>query len=267
MINNMTQNSIDTFEIPQMPEAMASALEIIKNQSTAVQKFIDFMQKNPEIAQTTIALANCPLYAFRHQITSIDKAINALGIMRIKNIIIALTLRPVMTIQSVPDLWQHSLKCAVAFKILAQDYQMINPEDAFVIGFMHDIGKIILGLTYPIKYAKARYLATQGNEKLANVEIAQFGISNCDIGAQIVQRWQLPMILSNCIQNHHAPLQSNFPDICGLLYCADRLSQTKIPTPILENDIMKRMSFSIKDPIAIRDNLNAKFSMFSKILD
>ena len=269
MLNNILGNNNTELlnELPQAPEAMREAMEIIKNPPTAIQRFCEFMQKYPDIANQTIQISNCSLYAFRHQITTIDKAINALGIMRAKNIIIVLTLKPLMTIQSVPDLWQHSLRCAVAFKVLSRDYQMINPEDAFIIGFLHDIGKIVLGNQYPIKYAKARYLATQGNEKLINVENAQFSTNHCEIGAQITQNWQLPTILSNCVQNHHTPLRSSLVDICGLLYCADRLSQTKIPTPILENDVMKKMGFQIKDPLAIRDNLNAKSDMLLKIFN
>ena len=143
---------------------------------------------------------------------------------------------------------------------------MINPDDAFVIGFLHDIGKILLNTKNPLKYSKVRYLAAQGNVNLIDIEMAQFGTNHCILGALISKKWQLPVILTNCIRYHHEPTQSSLPTVCGVVYCADRLVQTNMPTPLLDKNIMAKLDFSIEDPIALRETIIAKSSIFLKEL-
>jgi len=251
-------------DIPPMPNVMVKALSVIKNPATGIAELAKIMQVDQAISTKTLSLVNSAFYGFRQQITSINKALVVLGMMKAKNIIMSLALKQMMTAQGSRELWEHSIKCAVAAEILAKEYKVINPDDAFVIGFLHDIGKMLLNAKNPLKYSKVRYLATQGNVNLIEVEDMQFGTNHCVLGALVSKKWQLPVILTNCIRYHHDPVQSSLPTVCGIVYCADRLVQTNIQTPVLEPKIMDRMEFRINDPIALRETILAKAGIFLK---
>ncbi len=251
-------------EIPPMPNVMIKALNIIKNPSTGIAELAKIMQVDQAISTKTLSLVNSAFYGFRQQITSINKALVVLGMMKAKNIIMSLALKQMMTAQGSRELWEHSIKCAVAAEILAKEYKVINPDDAFVIAFLHDIGKMLLNSKNPLKYSKVRYLASQGNVDLVEVEDMQFGTNHCVLGALISKKWQLPVILTNCIRYHHDPLQSSLPTVCGIIYCADRLVQNTIPTPLLDPKIMSKMDFTINDPVALRETILAKATIFLK---
>ncbi len=251
-------------EIPPMPNVMVKALSVIKNPSTGIAELAKIMQVDQAISTKTLSLVNSAFYGFRQQITSINKALVVLGMMKAKNIIMSLALKQMMTAQGSRELWEHSIRCAVASEILAKEYKVINPDDAFVIGFLHDIGKILLNSKNPLKYSKVRYLAAQGNVNLVEVEDMQFGTNHCVLGALISKKWQLPVILTNCIRYHHDPLQSSLPTVCGIVYCADRLVQQNIQSPILEPRIMNKMEFRINDPVALRETILAKATIFLK---
>ncbi len=251
-------------DIPPMPNVMVKALSVIKNPTTGIAELAKIMQVDQAISTKTLSLVNSAFYGFRQQITSINKALVVLGMMKAKNIIMSLALKQMMTAQGSRELWEHSIKCAVAAEILAKEYKVINPDDAFVIGFLHDIGKILLNSKNPLKYSKVRYLAAQGNVDLIEVEDAQFGTNHCVLGALISKKWQLPVILTNCIRYHHDPAQSSLPTVCGIVYCADRLVQPNIQSPILDPKIMNKMEFSINDPVALRETVLAKATIFLK---
>ena len=228
-------------DIPPMPNVMVKALSVIKNPATGIAELARIMQIDQAISTKTLSLVNSAFYGFRQQITSIQKALVVLGMMKAKNIIMSLALKQMMTAQGSRELWEHSIKCAVAAEILAKEYKVINPDDAFVIGFLHDIGKMLLNTKNPLKYSKVRYLAQQDNINLVDIEDAQFGTNHCVLGALISKKWQLPVILTNCIRYHHDPVQSSLPTVCGIVYCADRLVQQNIPNPILDPRIMSKM--------------------------
>ena len=251
-------------EIPPMPNVMVKALNVIKNPASGIAELSKIMQIDQAISTKTLSLVNSAFYGFRQQITSINKALVVLGMMKAKNIIMSLALKQMMTAQGSRELWEHSIRCAVASEILAKEYKVINPDDAFVIGFLHDIGKMLLNIKNPLKYSKVRYLATQGNVDLVDVEDAQFGTNHCVLGALISKKWQLPVILTNCIRYHHDPLHSSLPSVCGIVYCADRLVQTNMPNPLLDSKIMNKMDFTINDPVATRETVLTKGNIFLK---
>ncbi len=251
-------------DIPPMPNVMVKALSVIKNPTTGIAELAKIMQVDQAISTKTLSLVNSAFYGFRQQITSIQKALVVLGMMKAKNIIMSLALKQMMTAQGSRELWEHSIKCAVAAEFLAKEFKVINPDDAFVIGFLHDIGKMLLNSKNPLKYSKVRYLAQQDNVNLVDVEDAQFGTNHCVLGALISKKWQLPVILTNCIRYHHDPVQSSLPTVCGIVYCADRMVQTNMPNPLLDPRIMNKMEFSIPDPIALRETILAKATIFLK---
>ena len=251
-------------DIPPMPNVMVKALSVIKNPSTGIAELAKIMQVDQVISTKTLSLVNSAFYGFRQQITSIQKALVVLGMMKAKNIIMSLALKQMMTAQGSRELWEHSIKCAVAAEILAKEYRVINPDDAFVIGFLHDIGKMLLNTKNPLKYSKVRYLAQQDNINLVDIEDAQFGTNHCVLGALVSKKWQLPVILTNCIRYHHDPVQSSLPTVCGIVYCADRLVQPNMPNPLLDPRIMNKMDFTIADPVALRETILAKANIFLK---
>ncbi|MBQ2984599.1 MAG: HDOD domain-containing protein [Candidatus Gastranaerophilales bacterium] len=271
MNNNNNPNKLDPQQvvaefkdIPPMPNVMLKALTVIKNPTTGIAELAKIMQIDQAISTKTLGLVNSAFYGFRQQITSINKALVILGMMKAKNIIMSLALKQMMTAQGSRELWEHSIRCAVASEILAKEFKVINPDDAFVIGFLHDIGKMLLNIKNPLKYSKVRYLATQGNVNLVDVEDSQFGTNHCVLGALVSKKWQLPVILTNCIRYHHDPAQSSLPSVCGIVYCADRLVQAQMPTPLLETKVMSKLDFSIQDPVALRETILAKANIFLK---
>ena len=220
------QQFVDEFkDIPPMPNVMVRALEVIKNPQTGIRELSNIMSIDQAISTKTLSLVNSAYYGFHQQITSINKALVILGMMKAKN---------------------------------------INPDDAFVIGFLHDIGKILLNAKNPIKYSKVRYIAQQNQADLVEIEDSFFGTNHCVLGALISKKWQLPVILTNCIRYHHNPVQSSLPVACGIVYIADRLVQAKIPTPILDPKVMDRLDIQINDPMALRESILAKASIFLK---
>ena len=251
-------------DIPPMPNVMVKALSVIKNPATGIAELAKIMQVDQAISTKTLSLVNSAFYGFRQQITSIQKALVVLGMMKAKNIIMSLALKQMMTAQGSRELWEHSIRTAVAAEILAKEYKVINPDDAFVIGFLHDIGKMLLNTKNPLKYSKVRYLAQQDNISLVDVEDAQFGTNHCVLGALISKKWQLPVILTNCIRYHHDPSQSSLPTVCGIVYCADRMVQQNMPNPLLDPKVMNKMDFSISDPVALRETILAKATIFLK---
>ena len=106
--------------------------------------------------------------------------------MKVKNIIIALVLQKLYETEGPADLFEHSIRCATACEFLANEYKCINPDDAFYIRLLHDIGQVILKSKYP-KYIDV-YNEAKGNyDVLVAAEMKNFGVTHSVLGAKLLR--------------------------------------------------------------------------------
>ena len=259
MENSETPNNI----IP-MPSVMQKVFDVIRNPATADVELAKIITDDNALETKVLNIVNSPYFSFRQKVGSINKAIVILGAMKVKNIVLTILMKQFMVAHGDYELWEHSVKCAVACEFLAKEYSVMNTDDAFVVGFMHDIGKTLLNSEDPVKYSKVKNLASKGNHLLVDVEDAQFHKNHCTLGSQMSEAWKLPLILTHSIKYHHDPLNSNVPSVCGILYCSDRLVQKDIPSPIFDSDVISKLDFIIENPMTLRDTVLKKASIYLK---
>lgn len=254
-------------DIPPMPHVMVKALEVIKDPKSGARQLGEIMSVDQAMSTKILSLVNSAFYGFRQQTTSVHKAIVILGMMKAKNIVMSLALKPMMSGHGSRELWEHSIKCAVAAEHLAGQYRAINPDDAFVIGFLHDIGKMLLASKDPVKYSKVKYIAQQDPNKDINaLERSILGVNHCELGAMLSKRWSLPVVLTNCIKYHHTPWLSSLPAACGVVYLADRLVQPNPPSVIIEDTLSEKLNLKVTDPQAVREQVLAKSAILLREL-
>lgn len=103
----------------------------------------------------------------------------------------------------ISQFWKHSLAVAVTSKNIAQLSKKESPDNCFVGGLLHDVGKVILAQYFPNLFETV--WSTLQNEHLAFYEAEQrrLPIDHSKIGAHLAAKWQLPEGLVDAIRWHH----------------------------------------------------------------
>lgn len=228
-------------DIPAMPNVIIKALGIINDDASGTKELSEIMSYDQALTAQVLKLVNSAYYGFAQEITSIKNAIALLGMTQTKNVVIAVAMKPMLTSQCGRDMWKHSLTTAVACEHLAKNFDTIDPADAFTIGFLHDIGKVILNIYDHEKYQKVRKQINEGAE-IIKAEEAMFNMSHADVGFLLVKKWRLPVLLANCIKYHHAPLASSMPKASSLIYLADRICQVKPDYLSIDSDVLSEFN-------------------------
>jgi len=124
-------------------------------------------------------------------------------------------------------LWIHSIRVATSMQELAEKYNKIPEERGyvFIIGLLHDIGKLILELLFPDKYRQLYESCSEDKlKKIAQLEKEYFGIDHAEAGAELLRRWIFPEIIWKSIGAHHL---SKLPkDVDQVLISLLRVSDT-----------------------------------------
>lgn len=129
-------------------------------------------------------------------------------------------------------LWEHSLRCAEAARLLAERTGIINPEDAYTLGLLHDIGEILLRSLFP---EEMRAMTDLTDEERTEGEIAAFGVDHAQVGQWVMNACGLPRALTSAVQTHHDVMRINAPAAL-LLHVANAIADADDPYKIAALD-------------------------------
>ena len=117
------------------------------------------------------------------------------------------------------------MKCALLSRIFAKEVAYGSPEEAFVAGLLHDIGKLVLWVNFPEKYTELIKQYEDRAEMLATGE-SQLGATHSQIGAWLLDRWKFPSLVADSAFYHHEPLEriADALPLSQIVYTANMLS-------------------------------------------
>ncbi len=240
-------------DIQAMPSVIVRVLNVMKKPTVNMKELGDIVMYDQSLTIKILALVNSAYYGFSQQISSINIALSLLGMVKVKNIIVAVAMKPMMSGAGDKELWKHSIRVAAGCEYLAKLTKIMDADEAFIAGFIHDIGKMVLHMTNPKMYEKVIEVAKSGHDIL-EVEKKYFDSDHVRTGSLLAKRWQLPILLANIVSYHHAPSLSSIPVPCNLVCAVDKLMQETLDPSQIDKDFMKTMGIDMED---IEDLRNA----------
>ena len=174
-------------------------------------------------------------------------------------------MKSMITSQCGKDLWKHCMKAAVGCEILADKLNIVDSSDAFVVGFLHDLGKMIMNLRDPKTYVKIKEIVAKGMSSV-DAENAVFKCNHAEVGSLLAKRWQLPVMVTNCIKYHHDPKASMMQNVVYMVYAADKMVQENVSENIFDASVWASSPIEIEDPHALREAILIKAEALLRVL-
>lgn len=249
-------------ELPAMPNVIMHALNVIKDPESSLKELAKIISYDQSLSTKVLTLVNSAYYGFSQQITSINRAISLIGMSKAKNLIMTVAMRPMLMNQGDKELWKHSITTAVGCEYIAKYLKVMDVDEAFVIGFLHDLGKVVLNLKDAKLYEKVKdSVKFNPNSNILEIERVYFGADHCQMGSILTKRWQLPLLVNNTVKYHHAPNLSSMPTACSLVYLVDLLARENFDPDVLDKDVLKNLNFQVDQPQILRENIFAKANL------
>lgn len=151
----------------------------------------------------------------------------------------------------------HSLRCAVAARLLAEKTSIIQPADAYTLGLLHDTGEALISWLFPDEMKVVRTL--QG-EPRTDREVSSFGVDHAQVGQWVLESCGIPRYFAAAVQTHHDGLRIN-ANLASLLDLANSISEASTPQEVstldpLGSDSLTRLSISRSDLATIHARTN-----------
>ena len=215
-------------DLPAMPWVVARVVSLTDDPNSSINELNEVICQDQSLTAKVLRLSNSAYYGYSRRIATIVDAIGILGFNAIRNLVLAahtynILKREVKGYQIAPgDIWRHSMTCAIAARAIAKRVRYPVPEQAFIAGLLHDIGKVILSVYVAEAYDEISRRVHEGQQPFSVVEQEVLGFTHAAVGGRVAEKWNLPADHVEAIACHHTPLDAvKNPRLAAIVHIAD----------------------------------------------
>ncbi len=222
--------------LPSMPQVLAQLIDLCHASEVDLQQIAGIIQKDAALSAKILQLVNSAFIGSRKAFSDIEQSVIYLGADTTKNLAISIAVQQVFRrvetngLLSIDRFWYHSYQNALLAHKIAEAISYPVPSEVYLAGLLHDIGKLLLWMAFPGKYAPLLLKGVRcHNGRLAFLEEEKLHINHCEAGAWLCNQWQLPSIVADAIRYHHHPaeeVEQALP-LTKIIYLADMLSHSE----------------------------------------
>ena len=212
--DNLKRVSAYISKMPALPVTVSKVMEIANNPNTSPVDLNKVISLDPVLMARVLKLINSAYYGVTNQVTSLVRAIIMLGINTVKNLALSTAVlesfgkKNIFKSLNMSGFWLHSLSVGVLSKMIARTRKVDSKklEEYFIVGLLHDIGKIPLNNTLTPLFVQAMGEADLKRIPMHSAELEHIGFDHCTAGVLIGEAWKFGGEIIDTIKYHHTPL-------------------------------------------------------------
>ncbi len=198
-------------DVTPLPTASSEVIRLVRDPDVPTAKLARVIEYDPSLTANVLRLANSAYFGFPQSVSTVKDALFRLGTNSVFQMIVTSTVgkmsqKPVRGYDlSGGELWDHLIGTAIGATRLATALKIEVPDHTFTAALMHDIGKIVLGTFVEADGEEIIALALEKNVSFEQAEQEVLGIDHAEVGARLVEHWNLPSYLVDVVRWHHEP--------------------------------------------------------------
>jgi HD-like signal output (HDOD) protein len=205
-------------DLPPFSPVLNRLLADLGRDDASFGKLSDLIEKDTVIAGRVLNIVNSAAYARANTVTSVRSAIAVLGINKLRNIVLGLSVSRMWSrlklsaAFSVSRFNQHSVATAILADLAAQNLPAVHfPEGAFLAGLFHDLGKLLMAVSMPEEAQHVHYRYQMNGHRLTACEEEVLGLDHAELSGLAVTAWKLPEPIQSAVMFHHRPEGERVP--------------------------------------------------------
>jgi HD-like signal output (HDOD) protein/prolyl-tRNA editing enzyme YbaK/EbsC (Cys-tRNA(Pro) deacylase) len=200
-------------ELPAMPSLSQKILQLNANPYAHAEDLAKLVERDPSLSAQIVRYAQSPFYGYQGKVMSVRQAISrVLGYDMVMNIALGISsTRPFKLPKDGPlglsHFWRHATYSACISQALCNAVpraQRPRPGTAYLAGLLHDFGFLVLGHLFPKEFAQLQEAVSQNPQTpVATIEQELLGITHMEVGAWLMEAWNMPEEIIVTQKEHH----------------------------------------------------------------
>jgi HD-like signal output (HDOD) protein len=198
--------------LPAPPRFHHHLTLMLANADVSIREIEREVEKNPPVVAQLLRVANSVYYGSRKPVTSVHDAVIFVGTEYVASLVAAIeafhslgTVADQSVMQVVDQLWTRALRRATIAKNIAERWEGLRDRNIiYVSSLLQDIGLVVRACTDPESMAYFLSLTEKGKTPFLEADARVFGITHDEVGAALLEYWNLPAEIVTSVARHHA---------------------------------------------------------------
>lgn len=190
--------------LPQLPQVMLKLIKACNSDNTDIDELAGIISTDPSLTSQLIQIIGSPYINLPKEVNSIKNAVVYLGLDTIRNIAISTSAMRFFKFSKavlefdIGQFWYHSYKCGVLARKIAEENDFSSPDEFFLAGLLHDIGRLVLMQNFPDDYNTILQKSSSEKQILA-AEMELFNANTPQVSAWLFKQWNLNPLISDSV--------------------------------------------------------------------
>jgi putative nucleotidyltransferase with HDIG domain len=215
---------IDIENLVSLPDVCIKVNRLIDAPNYSAATLGDIISQDTDLSARLLRLVNSAFFNLKSPVDTISRAVTVLGTSELRDLVMATTAARVFTgipsdLVDMADYWRYSITTGVIAGELAKQCNVLHSERLFVMGVLHDIGRLAIYLKMP-QQARDIILITGGDDALlTESEKDVLGFTHMDVGGALLRKWKLPESIVSVVAYHHRPVAARVFQLETAILC------------------------------------------------
>lgn len=185
------------------PATVANILRVTQSESSGAGDLSLVIKTDPAVAAEILKAANSVHFARGGtRISNVKEAIVRIGFMESKKLALSLSVFKLKQHSNFTtgfnhiEFWFHSLAVAIIAERLARNSKLVNPEEAFIGGLLHDIGLLLLNEFFNPLYIDILDQSINEEKQFIVCEASTLGVTHNHLMKILFAEWNFPQTLT-----------------------------------------------------------------------
>jgi len=186
--------------------------ELVRSDRSMISRIAEVIRRDPSLSARLLRMVNSVYFGLSTHVNNIEEAVFFLGLRQVRELAMATPvleeLERLQSGQALPwkDLWTHSIASAIMTRdILSATALHIDDDTDYLVGLLHNIGKIIMAYAFPDELATLMAEAHGTTFDVCAREREIIGWDHAQIGAYYLSRHHVSEEIVLAVQYHNAP--------------------------------------------------------------
>ncbi|MCX6937268.1 MAG: HDOD domain-containing protein [Verrucomicrobia bacterium] len=186
---------------------------LVNSEQSYTSQIAEIIRRDPSLTSRLLRMVNSVYFGLSAKVNNIEEAVLYLGLRQIRELSMATPVIEDMekispSALKLPwrEMWQHSIGTAIMTReILATTNLLVDDDTDYIIGLLHNVGKVVLATAWPHEFERIVGLNHQDPEAVCAVERELVGWDHAAIGGYYLEKHQLAPEIVEAIRNHAHP--------------------------------------------------------------
>ncbi|MBX7119765.1 MAG: HDOD domain-containing protein [Gemmatimonadaceae bacterium] len=200
-------------DLPTLPAIVLQLHSVLDDPKAGAAKVSRLIEQDPALTTRLLRLSNSAHFGRPGPpVTSVQTAVKRMGLNQVRAVCLVLAVVKAFGNGRArfdhEEFWSHSATVASLASRLWEwvgDTRVIKPQDAYVVGLLHDVGLLVVDQYFPDELSALLDARGDSDAPLGPLEEEHLGIDHGAVASLLIGRWQLPAYVADAIYHHNHP--------------------------------------------------------------